>query len=274
VHDFGIDISEFLNVTSPHFYELPLDHYDSRKEQIVYLQDRLPAMADPAVEKLCFEYYNGERDAEFLKPYIALLNEADQKEFALIVPFRRRAVANFILKRTDAGWEYTRKPTPPFSQTYAKIAEERFDFRSLPRRFSEIDDKLISDGIFPKLLKGVAAKVGDIHPEVNSLDITAHHVMVTTRKVRPTSNSPEGIHQDGYDYIVSALVVERRKVKGGVSEIFTSDKKTRILSTVLQPGFGILQPDLNTSLWHHVTKIDPEEDEGFRSSIGFDIALN
>ena len=98
-------------------------------------------------------------------------------------------------------------------------------------------------------------------------------MLVETAKERITSNSPEGIHQDGYDYIVSALVVERKNISGGISEIFANDKKSKILSTTLQPGFGLLQPDLNTDLWHHVTKIQPTSDIGFRSSIGFDIAL-
>ena len=96
----------------------------------------------------------------------------------------------------------------------------------------------------------------------------AHHVRVTTLPGLETSNSPEGLHQDGFPFIVSALVVERENIYGGESEIYAGDKKTLILKTALQPGFGLLQPDLGSDLWHLVT---PILGAGYRSSIGFDI---
>ena len=33
-------------------------------------------------------------------------------------------------------------------------------------------------------------------------------------------NSPEGVHQMGADYIVSALVINRINLKGGISDIY------------------------------------------------------
>ncbi|MGI2028443.1 2OG-Fe dioxygenase family protein [Endozoicomonas acroporae] len=83
------------------------------------------------------------------------------------------------------------------------------------------------------------------------------------------------MHQDGMDYIVSAFVVERQSIDGGESIIYSSDKKTPILKTVLQPGMGILQPDLGSGLWHTVTPISVAEsfDIGWRSSIGLDFTV-
>jgi hypothetical protein len=83
------------------------------------------------------------------------------------------------------------------------------------------------------------------------------------------------LHQDGYDYIVSALVIERKNIIGGISQVFADDKKTKLLSTKLNPGQGILQPDQGTSFWHNVTpfSVIPQTEVGYRSSIGFDIGV-
>lgn len=90
-----------------------------------------------------------------------------------------------------------------------------------------------------------------------------------------SSNSPEGIHQDGMDYIVSALVVERNNVSGGKSIIYGADAITPLLNITLQSGQGIFQPDKGTELWHEVTPIsliNPNE-PGYRSTIGFDVLI-
>lgn len=280
VSEFGIDLRDFQRETSPIFYNLPLDIYDSKKQQIVFFKDHLHDICDQRdVQNQLFDYYKdplkNEKNCEKINGLYQLLKENEKKQFDQIKPFRRRAVSTFIFERQDDIQTSKRIPTPSFSQTDAKIEGEGFDFRKLPRIFTEIDDKHIDTPMFKSILKGIANKVIDANPHINCLDITVHHVLVETSFETPTSNSPEGIHQDGYDYIVSALVVERNNVSGGVSEIFESDKTTKILSTVLQPGQGILQPDKNTCLWHHVTKllVTSRENSGYRSSIGFDIAL-
>ena len=84
-----------------------------------------------------------------------------------------------------------------------------------------------------------------------------------------------GIHQDGMDYIVSALVISRSNISGGRSIIYGNDKSTRILEVELCPGQGILQPDKNTQLWHDVTPIQSLDDisAGSRSTLGFDFTV-
>ena len=43
------------------------------------------------------------------------------------------------------------------------------------------------------------------------------------------TNAPEGIHQDGADYIVSALVLERKNIKGGKALYTVKTKKPVLL---------------------------------------------
>jgi len=86
---------------------------------------------------------------------------------------------------------------------------------------------------------------------------------------------PEGIHQDGADYIISGLVMEREGIVGGESTVYGPDRSTPYLRTVLQPGQGLFQADAGSPLWHGVSpiRVDPDSDqpEGHRSIFGFDI---
>jgi hypothetical protein len=281
VADFGINLAKFLRTFRPIFYDLPLDHYDAKREQLIFLQKTCADIQDdPKVQQDFFSYYKGEVAFSALQPYFDRLLAHEKEEFSKIKPYRRRAVSRFSIKRDGGKWQQKRIPTAPFSQDYGKIDQKQFDFRLLPRIFSEIDEKHVEHPLFSQLIEGLSKTVGNYHPEISALDITVHHVLVETSKERVTSNSPEGIHQDGFDYIVSALVMERNNVLGGESQIFEEDKTTKILRTTLQPGQGMLQPDKDTHLWHKVTEIVvkkpkkvPETLGAFRSSIGFDIAL-
>ncbi|WP_238699289.1 2OG-Fe dioxygenase family protein [Helicobacter sp. MIT 05-5294] len=102
-----------------------------------------------------------------------------------------------------------------------------------------------------------------------------HHVLVECIDGESATNSPEGIHQDGVDFIVSAFVVESKNIGGGESMIYLEDKKTKVFQTTLKEGQGILQADKNSCLWHEVTPIYPLNKDlpAYRSSIGFDIEI-
>ncbi|MCB0335058.1 MAG: 2OG-Fe dioxygenase family protein [Bdellovibrionales bacterium] len=83
-------------------------------------------------------------------------------------------------------------------------------------------------------------------------------------------------HQDGADFIVSALVVDRDNITGGTSRVFADDTETIVLEHTLEPGVGIFQEDAGSRLWHDVTPVtlaDSTKGEGKRSLIGFDIEI-
>jgi hypothetical protein len=74
---------------------------------------------------------------------------------------------------------------------------------------------------------------------------------------------------------VTALVVERENMEGSESVIYDESKVTKIFTTTLREGQGILQPDLNTGLWHEASLIKPlTKGPAWRSIIGFDIAVH
>ncbi|MDE3056275.1 MAG: 2OG-Fe dioxygenase family protein [Verrucomicrobiota bacterium] len=161
-----------------------------------------------------------------------------------------------------------------FSQTHALLEHsQEEDWRKLPRVFPHLEKKHSSLPTFRAFLCGIADQIQTYNAQAQKLDIVAHHMKVVTTKERVRGNSPEGIHQDGYPFLVTALVVERLGVTGGESQVFDEDKKTKIFTTTLRPGQGILQPDLGSHLWHHVTPIAPEQSKGVRSVIGLDIDI-
>lgn len=272
VEEFGISLEIFKTEMPQLFHNLPWDLYDARREQIEFLQKHLALLHSE--NKLFSDYFTGAVSFDSIAFLYNMLRPEQKMEFDKIKPFRKRAISRFICELSEDQWKFERIKVPSFSQEAAKINEVKFDFRQLPRTFTEIESHYVNHPIFTKLLTGVAKKVHHFNPGVSRLDITAHHVSVETSIDRVKGNSPEGIHQDGYDYIVSALVVERDNVIGGESAIYGDDRETEILTTTLMPGFGILQPDKNTKLWHKVSPIRVKSKEkGYRSSIGFDIAL-
>ncbi|MDY3245082.1 2OG-Fe dioxygenase family protein [Campylobacter sp.] len=45
---------------------------------------------------------------------------------------------------------------------------------------------------------------------------------------KKSTNSPEGIHQDGMDFIMSAFVIDRKNINGAKSIIYENDKNKNI----------------------------------------------
>ncbi len=137
--------------------------------------------------------------------------------------------------------------------------------------------------MFQSLLKGVFSLVQKTRPNLQKINATAHFMSVKAVAAKAGDNSPEGAHEDGADYIVSALVINRKNIIGGETQIIeqlADGKKEIICRHTLQPGQFVFQADsrdeltYGTDLWHHVTPFrlaDKSQSEGWRDIIGFDI---
>ncbi len=110
------------------------------------------------------------------------------------------------------------------------------------------------------------------HKKIKEVDIHLHQVRQTAYSDIDSHNSPEGIHRDGCDYIVSALVMMRNNIVGGESIIYDQNKMINY-KTILDDEEGIFQEDIKQ--WHYVTPIQTyKEGIGFRDILGIDIILN
>ena len=112
------------------------------------------------------------------------------------------------------------------------------------------------------------------HP-FKKISVDVHQVRQVCYPNIISHNSAEGIHQDGADYIISACVLNRYNIDGGISSIYDSDIK--LLDTILlKENDFIFQDDKN--LYHYVTPISFHQDDnlddiGLRDIIGLAIKI-
>ncbi len=270
-----IDKEGFLKDFSSAFKAMPWDYYDVKRKQ----WDALSAAQQVKQKQAFIDYYldtkaSTEDLIELVKP-----NTKQAEKLRSIQPWRRRSVCTFDLL-FDPLISLRRIKTPQFEQ---KVAES--DIRSLPRIFAETEDKLVSQDSFYRLLLAASRHLQTVskHVEVRRLRITAHFMSVMALPNLPGDNSPEGIHEDGADYIISALVINRKNVVGGSSQIIEKgqSKKEVIFERELSPGEFVFQADTgeehfyNTDLWHYVTPFAVKKPgaKAHRDIIGFDFAI-
>lgn len=191
-----------------------------------------------------------------------------QMTIAALKPYRRRGSYQYIVTAA----------TEPFQWHIAELGASAFsqsvgDSRARARRFPSFPRELVEH---PSVLHLVAMACQLITqaPAVTAERFkVAAHLMLTYADVVGKEPAPEGRHQDGADYILSALVLERSNVLGGISKVMYNRDGSLALELQLKPGEGLLQSDLQHDLWHSVSTIYREDPltEGFRSIFGLDI---
>lgn len=263
--------AEFLTFLTPTYEYLPWDSYDVKREQITFLSKIYSHSADRLSDHLV-DYYKDVVGLDGLKDLIESLSPEDRTALEAIAPYRKRSAARFEVGFKNTDIEIKRIPLGVFSQ---KTSED--DVRALERVFAEMSEKVTQNPLFINLMKALTSLVKEIRGEIRSLEMTVHQVRIIARSHYAGDNAPEGIHQDGADYIVSAIVIKKRNIRGGVSTVYGQDKKTPYLQVTLEPGQGIFQADSGSPLWHDVTPIELDHQgpnkEGFRDMIGFDMNI-
>lgn len=275
-----INQEDFLKTMSPFFKELPWDPYDARRMQVEFLKKKFPKTSKK-IQALFKDYFLGKTKIDVFQYWISKLNKKSKAQFKKIKPWRRRSVSQFQITETAEKIQVLRKVVQQFTQ---EMNDD--DYRSLPRIFEEAPDHHVENGYFLGFLGRMFSLVQEIQPETKSITVTAHFMSVQSTSDKPGDNSPEGAHEDGADFIVSALVINRTNIEGGESQIIEkveSGEKEVIYKHTLQPGEFVFQADTGeeliwgNDLWHHVTPFhvaDAKKGEGWRDIIGFDIQVN
>ena len=268
-----IETDTFVRDLEPSFADLPWDHYDLKREQTQALLTNCVG-EEWRINAFFQDYYSGSATLDDVRDLIDKLPAGEKEKFDKLKPARRRAISKFVL--LDEGlsnWGIQRVPVRGFHQ---QVSDQ--DVRSLERKFEEMDPTVTCHRFFRRLLSGLARMVRDVEAGAGGMEITVHQVATYAYPDKPGDNAPEGIHQDGADYIVSALVLKRQGVSGGESIIYGPDMKTEYLRTILDVGEGLFHADRNTSLWHDVTLIHNDPTTGCsigeRQILGFDINTN
>ncbi len=266
-----IDTKQFADKLLPFFSRLAWDNYELRGRQLATLKAWLVDQSE----------FNQAASKHFLAGDCALtdldafkqLNDA-QKNALQAMPLRRkRAVATFFLSRINADeqWHIERRPTDIFVQTDST-------FYPAERQFSEMESAVTEDQDFQKILHLLPQLLSAQDVQPNKLKVVCHQVSLLATPDTPGHGSPEGIHQDGMDFIVSALVIHRENIEGGLSRIYhcpATGNYELEFSHLLQPGQGLFHADRNTQIWHDVTPVTltPGAAQGMRNTLGFDLEI-
>lgn len=149
------------------------------------------------------------------------------------------------------------------------------DARKEPRIFELMETEVVNSHFLKVLMLQTAAYVDHYlkyQGKVVPLTIGIHQVRNIALPGLETSNSPEGIHQDGTNIVLPAYVFNRHNIKGGTSTVYDLDKN--ILEAItLQNGECLIHSD--SHYFHHVSPISSADGlrEGYRDIIGFDVAF-
>ena len=141
------------------------------------------------------------------------------------------------------------------------------DDRQIPRKFECIDKNIRNMSFFREFLKhSVYLTINNSDFIPNKLELSVHQVRQICYPYIDSHNSPEGIHKDGSDFLITAYVINRSNIIGGESMIYDNNKKL-IHKKILHSGDGIFQDDKN--LYHYVTPIQSVDNHiGFRDILG------
>ena len=266
---FGVDRESFLRAMRPTFSVLHLDPYDAKRAKVDLLKKRFPQHAD-RLNGFLGNYYANKEDLAAVYDLLRELDDQDRNELDRIgmTGRRKRAVARFNVQFGGGKWNFERIAGERFRQNV-----EAGDPRALVRVFHEMETLVADHPQVRHLMQCFAELVRERHPDCKKLRMNVHQMFIFADILSAGDNAPEGIHQDGADYIVSALVIERAGILGGESIVYGPDKKTVYFRRTLAEGEGIFQTD--KGLWHYVTPIRENPavppDYGHRSILGFDM---
>jgi len=109
----------------------------------------------------------------------------------------------------------------------------------------------------------------------SNLDITFHFVSIKA-SVKGETNSPEGIHRDGFDILIPCIVTERSNITGGYSRFFIKKHNNfkLVFKNITNENYGLLvEENKNKELYHDVTpiRLKNKNKPGYRKIIGIDI---
>ncbi len=107
------------------------------------------------------------------------------------------------------------------------------------REFQELEDGLLSEPAFQAMVTAFTDGMA-IDPEVREIGV--HQIRISCWPDHAGSPAPEGIHQDGFDYI-GMFCVERHQMVGGTTRIYPARDLPPMFSRDMQPGEGVLAND-------------------------------
>ena len=178
---------------------------------------------------------------------------------------RSRLYRNYIIENKNDKFSIQ----PTYKNTFTQEVD---DSRNQTRVFELIKNPM---NPFLKNFLRMSSELMNINHPFDKISVDVHQVRQTCYPYLKSHNSMEGIHQDGADYIISACVLNRYNIEGGVSSIYDSNIKL-LEHLTLRENDLIFQDD--KKLYHYVSPIeyipiDSHMGQGYRDIIGIDIKI-
>jgi len=266
LRDIGIETDRFFIDISASFDNLPLDGYEKRRQQVVYLANKFPGHRT-VLNKFLPDYFCSKASLDDIGSLISHLTAQERLELEQLGEIRHRAIAKFdVCLERGAMPQIRRISAGGFTQNTL----DGSDLRSLPRFFSEVSEQLANHLSFRHLCRYVVLFVKNLNPKARKLTLTVHQVSVCVKRNQPF-HLPDGIHQDGVDYIVSAIPVILQDVVTPISTVYDLNEKP-LFTTTLKAGEGLFHDDRHYK--HSVSPLYATANLGRRCTLGFDFELS
>jgi hypothetical protein len=178
--------------------------------------------------------------------------------------FRRRRYGRF-------SWEPDRDALVPLAhEAYFQPTGENGYAGGIARAFAPLRPATLGNPFLPALVRRMFACLPlDRERRRRPWEVRVHQIRIVATAREPGQPAPEGIHQDGTDFLTLHLV-RRAGVTGGKSTIYGLDRRPIRSFTMRQALDSLILED--PRIFHGVTPVYAARgrDEGFRDLLGLD----
>jgi hypothetical protein len=162
--------------------------------------------------------------------------------------YRLRRYSEFLVDAADEG--VTLLPHVPYSQP----KDINYLNGGVERHFEPFEEHVAGGVLLGDVLRwcaGILSEVtGNGHWKVQSFQNR-----ILAREAEVGQPTPEGLHRDGVDYVLT-LLVDRASIEGGASSVHAADTRERLAEILLEePGELLFADDVR--MLHSVTPLAP-----------------
>lgn len=172
--------------------------------------------------------------------------------------YRYRHFSEFKLETSK------RQLTPLSQRSYSQTEENNYLNGGIDRHFPEILSDVSNHEVFQNVILGCGDILHQLHPDASWL-VQIFQCRILARPSIEGKPTPEGVHRDGADYVISWLL-RRHNIVGGASSTYNADNSEQPINTLVleQPGDFILLDDNRTKHGVEPIRCVNEEENGYR----------
>jgi hypothetical protein len=149
---------------------------------------------------------------------------------------------------------------------YRQSKEDNYLNGEIDRLYSPMQEEIQQNQAFRQVLLSFADVMKPLCPSANWF-VQVFQNRIVANGESPGMPTPEGVHRDGVDFVLT-LLINRHNVDGGASSTFAQDGRTLVASTTLTEAGDFIF--LNDKLMKHsvqpISRLAPVED-GYRDAL-------